>query len=73
MAWPAFPPDCLAIALTDAITEITEVPNLPRRYRTYPRVVKRNQPHHHAMKKPHHKGTRYNRPPKTHLYKVGLT
>jgi hypothetical protein len=42
-AQAAFPPSRLNQAAADAITEILEGPNPPRRHRTCPRVIKRRR------------------------------
>ncbi|MFE3281455.1 hypothetical protein, partial [Nocardia sp. NPDC059239] len=50
-----FPPDRLAITTADAVAEIAERPNPPRRQRSYPRVTKRAGRHKFPRKTVQHK------------------
>jgi hypothetical protein len=65
-----FPLKTLTAALTETTHEITERPNPPRRYRTYPRVVKRYRTHRHCLKQATDHGQLHNGPPKIHLFKI---
>ena len=62
-----FPPRRLAAATREAIEEILERPNPPRRERSCPRAVKRALHNVHPMKKPAQKNIHHNSPPTIRL------
>jgi hypothetical protein len=53
-----------------AIAEILDILVPPRRHRSYPRVVKRHFAKYHNIKRVHHRGHRYDGPPKIHIYAI---
>ncbi|TDD59064.1 hypothetical protein E1298_46850 [Actinomadura rubrisoli] len=63
-----FPPKHLERATADALAEILERPNPPRRMRTYPRVVKRQRHNSFRVKKSTDHGVRHPRPPEIYLF-----
>jgi hypothetical protein len=67
-AQAALPPSRLARATAEAITEILERPNPPRRHRTCPRALKRRQHNAYPLKRAKDTTTRHDRPPEIHIH-----